>query len=143
MHDSKNPKFDNDLRDESSESSDSSKGELWIDRYLLPAIREFTLLPLLLVVIGVVVAFVAPALVFGVRDRSFGSMVSLAVIAFLTVQCIRFEVGRHGRPDVLTLKLDLEYWASYSLARGAHGWIRTRLSADPRQQTESAVAAPD
>ncbi len=48
-----------------------------------------------------------------------------------------------GRPDVLTLKLDLEYWASYSLARGADGWVRMRLSADPRQQTESAVAAPD
>ena len=85
MPDSKNPKFDNDLRDESSESSDSSKGELWIDRYLLPAIREFTLLPLLLVVMGVVVAFIAPALVFGVRDRSIGSMVSLAVIAFFTI----------------------------------------------------------
>jgi hypothetical protein len=83
-------------------SNQAPADELWIDRYLLPAIRESTLFPLLLVVIGHVVAFIAPALLFAVRDRSFGAMLALVVIAFFTVQCIRFEVRRHGRPDVLS-----------------------------------------
>lgn len=111
MSGSLNSKFDDDSRDE------SSKEELWIDRYLLPALRESTLFPLLLVVIGHVVAFIAPALLFAVRDRSFGSMAALFAISVLTVQCIRFEVGRHGRLGVLSAIL-LSTWA----VSGAAAW---------------------
>ncbi len=46
-----------------------------------------------------------------------------------------------GRPDVLTLKLDLEYWATYGLERGAEGWTRTRLTSDPGQPTGATAAA--
>ena len=86
-------KFDND-------PAESSNDELWVDRYLLPAVREFTLFPLLLVVIGHVVAFIAPALLFALRDRSFGAMLALFAMGVLTVQCVRFEVARHGRPEI-------------------------------------------
>ena len=111
MSGSPNAEFDSDSRDE------SANGELWIDRYLLPAIREFTLFPLLLVVIGHAVAFITPALLFAVRDRSFFSMVALFAIGALTVGCIRFEGGRHGRPDVLSA-IVLATW----LASGAAAW---------------------
>jgi hypothetical protein len=33
-----------------------------------------------------------------------------------------------GRVDVLTLKLDLEYWATYALERGPEGWSRRQIS---------------
>jgi hypothetical protein len=49
----------------SSDESGSEReptGELWVDRWILPAVRESTLFPLLLVVVGHVVAFIAPAL---------------------------------------------------------------------------------
>ena len=36
-------------------------GELWVDRWILPALRELTLLPIVLVVVGHLVAVVAPA----------------------------------------------------------------------------------
>lgn len=110
MTDSPKSKFDDD-------SATSSNDELWIDRYLLPAIRESTLFPLLLVVIGHVVAFIAPALLFSLRDRSFGAMFALFAIGVLTVQCVRFEVGRHGRPDVLSAIIGATWVAS-----GAAAW---------------------
>lgn len=107
MSDSKKSQFD----------GDTSGGELWIDRYVYPAVRESTLFPLLLVVIGHVVAFIAPALLFAVRDRSFASMIALFGITVLSVQCVRFEVARSGRPDVLSWIL-LATW----LVSGATAW---------------------
>jgi len=101
--------------------SDSPDGELWIDRYLLPAVREPTMLPILLVVIGHIVAFITPALLFAVRDRSFFAMVALFAIGVLTVQCVRFEVGRYNRPDVLSAIL-LATW----VASGAAAWACDR-----------------
>ncbi len=115
MTDPSNSKFDHDSADESSNE------KLWIDRYLLPAIRESTLFPLLLVVIGHVVAFIAPALLFALRDRSVAAMLALFAIGILTVQCVRFEVGRHGRPDVLSAII-LSTW----LASGAAAWACDR-----------------
>ena len=47
-----------------------------------------------------------------------------------------------GRSDVLTLKLDLEYWPTYSLSRGAEGWTRTRRSQPPSRASSGAPAAP-
>ena len=45
-----------------------------------------------------------------------------------------------GRADVLTLKLDLEYWATYTLERGPHGWTRARVSATSSPTAEAALA---
>lgn len=113
---SESSKFNDRLPDE------ASKEELWIDRYLLPALREPTLFTMLLVFMCHVVAFMAPALLFAVRDQSFGSMLALFAIGVLTVQCIRFEVGRHGRLGVLSAIL-LSTW----LASGVAAWVCDHL----------------
>jgi hypothetical protein len=78
------------------------RGELWVDRWILPALRELTLLPLVLVVVGHVVAFVAPTLIFALRDRSIGAQMAALGLIALTFGCVRFEVRRHGRPSLLS-----------------------------------------
>ena len=40
-------------------------------------------------------------------------------------------VNLDGKTEVITLRLDLEYWPTYSLALEGEGWQRTRLSAAP------------
>jgi hypothetical protein len=97
------------------------KGELWVDRWILPAVRESTLFPLLLVVIGHVVAFTAPALLFALRDQQFGARVAVLALLVLTFGCVRFEVRRHRRPDILSAIL-LATW----LASGAAAWACNR-----------------
>ena len=78
------------------------RGELWVDRWILPALRELTLLPLVLVVVGHVVAFVAPTLVFAMRDRNIGAQMAVFGLIALTFGCVRFEVRRNGRPALLS-----------------------------------------
>ena len=97
------------------------QGELWVDRWLLPAIRESTLFPLLLVVIGHVIAFVAPALLFALRDRRIGAQIALFALAVLTFGCVRFEIRRHRRLDLLSAIL-LATW----LASGVVAWACDR-----------------
>ncbi len=97
------------------------QGELWVDRWILPAVRESTLFPLLLVVIGHVVAFVAPALLFAVRDRHIGARMALLVLVVLTFGCVRIEIRRHRRPDLLSAIL-----LATRLASGAAAWACNR-----------------
>jgi hypothetical protein len=88
----------------SGEASDERepRGELWVDRWILPALRELTLLPLVLVVAGHFVAFVAPMLIFAVRDRRLGAQMAVLGLMVLTFGCVRFEFRRHGRPGLLS-----------------------------------------
>jgi hypothetical protein len=48
-----------------------------------------------------------------------------------------------GRFEVITLKLDLEYWPTLELVRGPEGWTRTVLStADAEEIPAVRAAAP-
>ena len=88
----------------SDESSDARepRGELWVDRWILPALRDTSLLPIVLVVAGHCVALVAPMLVFALRDRRVGAQMAVLGLMVLTFGCVRFEIRRRGRPDLLS-----------------------------------------
>lgn len=88
----------------SSQPSDEREphGELWVDRWILPALCELTLLPLVLVVAGHMIAFVAPTLIFALRDRNIGAQMAVFALITLTFGCVRFEVRRHGRPGLIS-----------------------------------------
>ena len=77
-------------------------GELWVDRWILPALRELTLLPIVLVIVGHLVAVVAPALISALRDRETGGQMAVFGLMVLTFGCVRFEVRRHGRPALFS-----------------------------------------
>jgi len=78
------------------------RGEFWVERWILPALRESTLLPIALVVVGHIVAFVAPTLIFALRDRRLGAQIALFGLITLTFGCVRAEVRRCGRPGLLS-----------------------------------------
>ncbi|MGH0036870.1 MAG: trypsin-like peptidase domain-containing protein [Myxococcota bacterium] len=52
-------------------------------------------------------------------------------------------VDLDGRPNVLTLKLDLEYWPTYELLRGPDGWKRIDHPPTGAQGRSSAARAGD
>ena len=101
-----------------SQSERESEGELWVDRYLMPAIREPSLMPLVLVFIGHFVAFLAPLLLFAIRDRSFPSQLGLLLLMFLSYGPVRFEFGRRRRPYPLSWIL-LATWVTSGLTAWA------------------------
>ena len=92
------------------------RGKLWVDRWILPALRELTLLPIVLVVVGHLVAFVAPMLIYALRDRSLGAQIAVLGMLALTFECARFEFRRHGRPALLSAWIGATWLASIAAA---------------------------
>ncbi len=78
------------------------RGELWVDRWILSALRDSSLLPLVLVAVGHMAAFITPMLIFALRDRRIGAQMAMFALITLTFGCVRFEVRRHGRPGLLS-----------------------------------------
>jgi len=78
------------------------QGELWVDRWILPALRETALLPVVLVVVGHGVAFMTPMWIFALRDREIGALLALLGLLVLSFECVRFEWRRYGRPALLS-----------------------------------------
>jgi len=74
----------------------------WDERWLLPYVEDSTLWPVLVVVIVHVVAFVAPILLFAVRDGRAIGMVGTLGLAFLSVQTVRYELRRRHKAGALT-----------------------------------------
>lgn len=93
--------------------------QLWVDKYLLPAMRDPGLLPIVIVVAGHIVAFLTPAMVFAVRDRSLGSALALLILGFLSAEVARFELGRKRTPT-LTRFLAGTWVAAVGAAFAAH-----------------------
>lgn len=98
-------------------------GELWIDRWILPAMRELTLLPLVLVVVGHLVAFMTPMLIFALRDRNIGAQLAVLGLFALSFECARFEFRRYGRPALLSGWIGATWLASIAAA-----WACNRYS---------------
>ena len=93
----------------------------WVDRFILPFVREPTLWPVLIVLIAHAVAFIGPALLFAVRDGGRGSMAVLAFLAVLSLLVVRFEWRRDHRLASLTLVTAITWVGSAAFA-----WISDR-----------------
>jgi hypothetical protein len=99
------------------------RGELWVDRWILPALRELTLLPIVLVVVGHLVAVVTPALIGALRDHKIAAQMAVIGLLVLTFGCVRFEVRRHGRPDLISAWIGATWLTSIAAA-----WACNRYS---------------
>ena len=109
----------------SDESSDARepRGELWVDRWILPALRDTSLLTIVLVVAGHFVAFGAPMLVLALRDRRIGAQMAVLGLMVLTFGCVRFEIRQYGRPGLVSGWIG----GTWLVALGA-GWVANHYS---------------
>lgn len=82
-------------------SEDPFEAASRVDRWILVFVREPTLWPVLLVVIGHAVALVGPLFLWAIRDGRSGPAVTLVLLAALSVAGIVWELRRRG-PGALT-----------------------------------------
>jgi hypothetical protein len=74
----------------------------FVARWILPFVRESTLWPVLLVLIGHASAFLVPVVLMGVRDRMLAPAAALLGAVGGTVSLVRYEIRCIGRPAALT-----------------------------------------
>lgn len=72
-----------------------------IDRVVLPFVRDPALWPILVILIAHIAAFVAPVLLFALREGRIASFAALFGLAGLSVGLVRHEWRERGRPGPL------------------------------------------
>jgi hypothetical protein len=100
-------------------SGDPFEGPSWVDRFVLVFVREPTLWPVLLVVIGHVVAFLGPLLLWSVRDGGRTASAVLALLLSLSLAAGVWELRSRGL-GALTGLLLASWAASAGAAVAAH-----------------------
>jgi hypothetical protein len=71
------------------------------ERWIAPFVREPLLWPVAVVIIAHAVAFLAPVLLLGVRDRRISALGALAGILVLSGSAVRGELARRHKPGVV------------------------------------------
>jgi hypothetical protein len=92
----------------------------WVDRFVLVFVRESTLWPVLLVLIGHAAAFLGMAMLLGLRDGRIPSLLLLALLAVASLRASAVEFGARRRPGALTGLIGSVWLASAGLAWLAH-----------------------
>jgi hypothetical protein len=93
----------------------------WVDRFILPFVRESTLWPVLIVLIAHAVAFLGPAMLFALRDGSRHSAAVLMLLLALSALVVRFEWRRDHRLAALSAVTAITWVSSAGFA-----WISDR-----------------
>lgn len=93
----------------------------WVERFILPFVREGPLWPILIVVMSHAAAFLAPLLLLSLRDRTSAAGAALAGVALLSAGVVRYEVRRLRRISALSGVLFATWLLSAVLA-----WIADR-----------------
>ena len=63
-----------------------------VDLWIMPYLRDSALWPVLIVLIVHLVAFVAPALLFAIRDRRIGALVAISIVVLLSLRGVYWEI---------------------------------------------------
>jgi hypothetical protein len=85
-----------------ADDSREPQGANFVERWLMPFLRDSALWPILIVVLVHATILLAPALILAFRERSVGAMLALAAFFFLSFEGIRNEVRTRRRPGALT-----------------------------------------
>lgn len=108
------------MRESDLEPESDAPEEDWVDRFILVFVHESMLWPILVVIIGHVVVFTAPALLLAMRDRRASAFAALLLLAFFSVQIVRFDLRRSGRLAALSALVSVVWVLSVAVAWVAH-----------------------
>jgi uncharacterized membrane protein len=75
---------------------DEEEQGVGVDRFVLVFLRESTLWPILIVIVGHVVVFVAPVLLLAVREHRTSAFIVIAGFCLGTIRMVRFDKRRSG-----------------------------------------------
>lgn len=101
-------------------SGDPFEAPSRVDRWVLVFVREPTLWPVLVVLIGHAVALLAPLLLWALRDGRSGPLVLLSLLGAGSLSGVAWELRRRG-PGALTGLLA----STWLLSAGA-AWLANR-----------------
>jgi hypothetical protein len=93
----------------------------WFDRWIRPYAAESTLWPVLLVVLAHIAAFVAPAVLFAVRDRSLPAMAALAILIVASGRAVMVDLAER-RLGLITALVATSWGLTLTFAFYAHRW---------------------
>ncbi len=92
----------------------------WVEGFVLVFVRESTLWPVLLVLVGHAAAFLGMAMLLGLRDRRISALLLLALLAVGSLRAAAAEISALRRPGALTGLLAGVWVTSAGLAWLAH-----------------------
>jgi hypothetical protein len=93
-----------------------------VERWILPYLEESTLWPVLIVLVAHIVAFVAVALLFAIRDHRTLAIAVVAMLALFSPRVVRYEWRRRGRPASLSVGLAVIWICSFVAAYSLDHW---------------------
>lgn len=91
-----------DPHDPGERREDAEEQGDWVDRFVLVFVRESMLWPVLIVIIGHAVVFVAPVMLFAVRERRPAALIVFAGLCWGTLSLLRFDKRRSGKLSQLS-----------------------------------------
>jgi len=99
---------------------DEDEGRDRVDRFVLVFVRESTLWPILIVIVGHMVVFIAPVMLIAARELRPSALVAMAVLVWLSVNLVRYDRRRAGRLSQLTALALVVWTLSVVTAVAAH-----------------------
>ena len=85
---------DSQISDEPNPDVEDPQG---VDMWIMPYLRDSSLWPVLVVFVVHAVAFIAPVLLYAVRDGRTGPIVAVGVVALLTLRGFRWEIRSRNK----------------------------------------------
>ena len=86
-----------------------------VDLWIMPYIRDSSLWPVLVVFILHIAAFLAPVLLYAVRDARIGPIVAVAVVGVLTLRGFRWEMRARNQFGAISWLIVVS-WAVSAIA---------------------------
>ena len=91
-----------------------------LERFIMHYLEDSALWPIVIVIIGHLVALASFALLFAVRERRVSAALATAVMLWGSFLALRWEYRRHGHLGIITVLLAITWLVSALTAYAGH-----------------------